>query len=96
MDHPRCKTCKNFDAEKGNDWDNPQGFGLCKMIAENWEMNRWDDDTSENVPKPEAKGHLASVSDGSAYRASLNPHPDFYCAMHSDVAPDLTPYSDFT
>lgn len=95
MDHPKCKTCSHFSEERSG-WDNPESFGTCKMIAESWNMNIWDHDTGENVPKLEARGHLASVSDGSSYAASLNPHPDFYCAMHSEIAPGLTPYSEFT
>ena len=91
--HPKCATCKHFNP-KNSDWDNPLNFGICECVAESWQMSQWNDDCSENELRPIFKDHLASVSDGSAYSARLNVHPDFYCAMHSEAAPYLTPYSE--
>lgn len=94
MSHPKCKDCKHF-GDVANDWDNPLTLGSCGMVAESWEMSDWDATYKENSIKNFFLGHLASVSDGSAYRAGLNVSPDFYCAMHSDILPDLNPYSRY-
>lgn len=93
MNHPKCKTCNHFDPEI-QDWDNPLNFGFCRAIAESWEMSDWDFETSENKFKQKFKDHLASVSDGSSYSASLNVHPNFYCPMHSELMPNLIPYRE--
>ena len=95
MDHPKCKSCKHF-ASHLDDWDNPLSLHLCDMVAEAWEMSQWNADKAKNELKPKFNGHLASVSDGSSYRASLNVHADFYCAMHSQLMPDLIPYREIT
>lgn len=94
-DHPKCSSCKHFKSEI-DDWDNPAKFGCCHLVAESWEMSQWDHETGQNSLKPFFAGHLASVSDGSAYSASLNVHANFYCAMHSEMMPSLNPYSEYT
>lgn len=47
-------------------------LGECMLIPQLWDIKDGDTD-------------LAAVSDGEMYAASFHPHPDFYCAMHSEV-----------
>lgn len=93
MNHPKCKECRHFNPDM-DDWDNPLGLGTCKMMAEKWEMSDWDDNRNNSI-KPFFAGHMAAVGDGSEYKAKFYVSPEFYCAMHSAVAPDLRPYSDY-
>ena len=91
MDHPKCLTCKHYGFV-ADDWDNPLEMHTCNMVAESFVMAQWNRETAENELQPHYKGHLASVCDASAYSAELNVHQDFYCAMHSDLMPDLNPH----
>jgi hypothetical protein len=92
--HPRCRTCVHF-ALAEDEWDvEGIGFGKCKLIPMTDQMSEW---TTTEGPEAYTKlvltaehvEHLAGVMDGSSYRAELNPHPDFYCPMHSDLMPQL-------
>lgn len=94
MTHPTCKTCKHFKPN-ADEWSVPKRFGFCDMIAHCWEMEGFNPRTSDVEPKPFFVGHLAAVGDGSSYRATLYCDPDFYCAMHSDMKPDLNPFSEY-
>lgn len=88
-DHPKCKTCKKFSPNV-DEWDAPPGFGMCGLIEMSCYMTEWDE-TYDNVKiLPEYKDHLASVMDGSSYKANLHVHPDYYCPMHSDLMPELS------
>jgi hypothetical protein len=89
MSHPKCKTCAHFIKEP-EDWDAPDDFGKCGLIAMTCDMTRWDAAAERRALTPEYSGHLAGVLDWSSYRAELYPDPDFYCAMHSDLMPKLT------
>ena len=89
--HPRCATCKHFNPDP-DEWDVPEGWGRCDLIEMASHMTGWSKDAPDkpsNALKPEYEGHTACVMDASSYSAVLNPSPDFYCAMHSDLAPDL-------
>ena len=94
MTHPTCKTCKHFNPEPP-EWDVPKHFGTCLMMPHSWEMMGWNADYSSHDMRPFFLGHLASVCDASAYKARLHCAPDFYCAMHSDMKPDLNPFSEY-
>ena len=91
--HPRCKTCKHFyPTEDGlrhgsNAQDVPLAFGVCYGIWHATVVAEWADKTEEL--KAAFETHLAAVADAEGYHASLHPHPDFYCPMHSDLTPDL-------
>ncbi|QDP54182.1 MAG: hypothetical protein GOVbin4685_42 [Prokaryotic dsDNA virus sp.] len=93
IDHPKCKACAHFSASS-DEWDRPHGFGVCNLVEMTYEMTAWDEDYENLTLKPEYKEHLAGVMDGSSYSATLHPHPDFYCPMHSDLMPELESTND--
>lgn len=90
MEHPKCETCSHFKSSP-DDWDSPHGFGECTLVEMTCEMAKWDENYEKLSLKPEFEEHLAGVMDGSSYKATLYPHPQFYCPMHSDLMPQLLP-----
>jgi hypothetical protein len=100
MEHPRCATCRHYTTHTDTiGWDIPPNFGTCKLIKMSDGMTEWDgesyrkdedgDDVAVRRLRPEYAQHLAGVMDGSSYRAELQPAPEFYCPMHSDLMPQL-------
>lgn len=92
MEHPKCRTCKYFrPKDKSNkyySWEIPPDFGTCGKVimSDIMTMPVKTDKGIKHVIRPEYKTHLASVMDGSSYHAQLDVHPDFYCAMHSELS----------
>lgn len=99
MEHPRCATCGHYTKHTETmGRDIPLNFGTCKLIKMSDTMTEWygesyrdenGDDTPDRHLKLEYAQHLAGVMDGEGYRAELQPAPDFYCPMHSDLMPQL-------
>lgn len=76
-----CRTCKHWELPE-SDYAEVPGTGKCKAVVQFWSATEWTEDCRVRQIKPEYKGRLAFVQDGSVCYAELKTLPDFGCVQH--------------
>lgn len=86
MTTPACKNCCHWDPTDDSKEHAMPGLRRCTRAKMFWDETEWNDDC-DRVLKPEARGSLMFVQDGSDYWATLLTLGDFFCAHFEALEP---------